>query len=306
MALVTTLGFARQAWGQACCAGAGALTPGRLSMHEDALVGMQLRGATTLGTFDDGARYASVSSGNPSDPYRENDFEEDVFGAVRLLRDGQVALLVPFVQTYRHAGGLTEFGGGIGDVNLSARYDFYLAGQSRFIPGVALLAGVTAPTGTPPDAQDPKKPLGTNATGVGAWQGNAGAALEQIYGPWLFNVTEIVAWRAARTADIGGISENESLAPQFTTLVGTAYTFNNDASVALFGSYTLEGTATLNGGPAPDSAKRVALLSISGVYPLTDRFRLRASLFLNPPISGLGQNQTATTGLTLGLVWGWT
>jgi hypothetical protein len=299
------LGFAQEASGQACCAGAGALTPGRLSIHEDALVGLQLRGATTLGTFDDGAHYASVAAGNPADPYRENDFEEDIFGAVRVLPRGQVALLVPFVQTFRHAGGISEFGGGIGDVNASARYDFFLAGQSRFIPGVALLAGLTAPTGTPPDAQNASKPLGTNATGVGAWQGNAGIALEQIYGPWLFNVTELVAWRASRTATIGGVSESESLAPQFTTLAGAAYTFDNDASVALFGSYTLEGTASLNGSPAPDSAKRIALVSVSGVYPLTDRFRLRASLFINPPIGGLGQNQTATTGLTLGVLWGW-
>jgi hypothetical protein len=299
------LTFAPHARGQACCAGAGALTPGRLAMHEDALVGMQLRAATTLGTFDDGARYASVSSGNPADPYRENDFEEDIFGAVRVLRQGQIALLVPFVQTFRHSGGLSEFGGGIGDVNLSARYDFLLAGQSRYIPGVALLAGLTAPTGTPPDSQDPQKPLATNATGTGAWQGNAGLALEQIYGPWLLNVTQLIAWRASRTASIAGVSESEALAPQFVTLVGAAYTFNNDASVALFGSYTLEGTASLDGAPAPASARRVALVSVSGVYPLSDRFKLRASFFLNPPISGLGQNQTATTGLTLGLVWSW-
>ncbi len=304
-AAAATLAFAPHAYAQACCAGAGALTPGRLSIHEDVLVGAQLRAATTLGTFDDGAHYTSVASGNPADPYRENDFEEDIFGAVRVLRRGQVALLVPFVQTFRHASGLTEFGGGIGDVNLSARYDFLLAGQSRYVPGIAVLAGLTAPTGTPPDAQNPSKPLGTNATGVGAWQGNAGLALEQIYGPWLFNVTELVAWRASRTANIGGISESESLAPQFVTLAGAAYTFDNDASVALFGSYTLEGTATLNGVAAPDSARRVALVSVSGVYPLTDRFRIRASLFLNPPLSGLGQNQTATTGLTLGIVWGW-
>ncbi len=305
--LVVPLLFAQPAWAQACCAGAGAITPGRLAMHEDALVGTQIRAAGTLGTFDDGARYTSVSAGNARDPYRENDFEEDVFGAVRLLKQGQVALLVPFVQTYRHAAGETEFGGGIGDLNLSVRYDFLLAGQSRVIPGIALLAGLTAPTGTPPDAQNASKPLGTDATGTGAWQGNFGLALEQIYGPWLFNVTELFAWRAARTADIAGVSETETLAPQWVTLVGTAYTFSNDASVALFGSYTVEGTATLDGAPAPASARRIALVSVSGVYPIPrlEALHLRASFFLNPPISGLGQNQTATAGFTLGVVWSW-
>jgi hypothetical protein len=285
---------------QACCAGAGALTPGRLAMHEVALVGTQLHAATVVGTFNDVAHYAPVASGN-----REYDFEEDVFGAVKVLRRGQVALLVPFVETARHEQALSEFGGGIGDVNASVRYDFVRAGESRYVPGIAVLAGLTAPTGTPPDRQNASKPLGTNATGTGAWQGNVGLALEQTYGPWLFNVTELVAWRAPRTVTIGGVSLDEALKPQLVTLVGAAYTFANDASVALFGSYTTEGTATLNGAPAGDSAHRVVLVSVSGLYPLSDRFRIQASAFINPPLSGFGRNQTATSGLTVTIVWSW-
>jgi hypothetical protein len=298
--LAASTSLAQRASGQACCAGAGALTPGRLQLHEDALVGTQLHAATVLGSFDDGSHYASVPSQNS-----EYDYEEDIFGAVRVLRRGQVALLVPFLETKRNETGISELGGGIGDVNLSVRYDFVLAGESRYWPGVGLLAGVTAPTGTPPDAPNTGKVLGTDATGVGAWQGNVGVAFEQIYGQWLFNATELLAWRAPRTANIAGVSESETLAPQLVTLVGTAYTFSNDASMALFASYTFEGTASLDGAPAPDSARQVALVSISGAYPLTDHFRAQASLFLNPPISGLGLNQTSTTGLTLTLLWGW-
>jgi len=95
------------------------------------------------------------------------------------------------------------------------------------------------------------------------------------------------------------------LAPQFVTLLGAAYTFRNDAAVALFGSYTFEGPATLNGTSAPDSTRRVVLVSVSGAYPLTDHFRMQASLFLNPPLSGFGLDQTATAGLALTLLWGW-
>jgi hypothetical protein len=298
--LAASCTFAEQAHGQACCAGAGALTPGRLELPEDALVGTQLHAATVLGSFDNGSNYSALARQS-----REYDFEEDIFGAVRVLRRGQVALLVPLVETYRHEGGLGEFGGGVGDVNLSARYDFLLAGQSLYVPGVAALAGITAPTGTPADAQNPNKPLGTDATGIGAWQGNVGLALEQIYGPWLFNATELLAWRASRTADISGVSESETLAPQFVTLLGAAYTFSNDASAALFGSYTLEGTATLNGAPASESARRVALVSVSGAYPITDHLRVQASLFINPPLSGFGLDQTATGGFTLTVLWGW-
>jgi len=42
-------------------------------------------------------------------------------------------------------------GGGIGDVNLSLRYDFLVAGQSHIVPGIAALVGLTAPTGRSPN-----------------------------------------------------------------------------------------------------------------------------------------------------------
>jgi hypothetical protein len=295
LGLLTT---AARASAQACCAGAGVLTPGRLAMHEDALVGTQLHAATQLGTYDDGGHYTAVPPGNG-----EYDFEEDLFGAVRVLRRGQVALLLPFVETQRHEQGVHEIGGGIGDMNLSLRYDFVLAGESHVIPGIALLVGLTAPTGRPPDAITPSHPLGTDATGVGAWQGNVGLALEQAWGHWLVNATQLLAWRAPRTVQTGGTTIDEALAPQLVTLLGAAYVFNSDVSVALFGSYTFEGTATLDGASAPDSARRVAVVSLASAYPLSDRFRIQGSLFTNPPISALGRNQTATTGLTFTFLW---
>ncbi len=300
LAALASFVAARQACAQACCAGAGALTPGRLQLHEDALVGVQLHAGGVLGSFDAQGNYA------PTGPhFAEQDYEEDLFGAARVLQRGQVALLVPMVETHRSSSGYGETGGGIGDVNFSVRYDFIRAGESKYVPGIAALTGITAPTGTPPDAQDPSHPLATNATGIGAWQGNVGLALEQTFGPWLFNATELLAWRAPRTANVGGVSESETLAPQLVTLIGGAYTFHNDASLALFGSYTIEGTATLDGAPATDSPRRIALVSVSGAYPLTDRLRAQASVFINPPLSGLGLDQTATLGLTLTFLWGW-
>jgi hypothetical protein len=251
--------------------------------------------ATVLGSFDDGGRYTGAASSGTS----EIDFEQDLFGAVRFLRRGQVALLLPFVATRRSEQGPSELGGGLGDINASARYDLFLAGQSRVLPGVAVLAGVTAPTGTPPDKAHNK--LATDATGVGAWQANGGVALEQIYGAWLFNVTELVAWRAPRTVQ----TVDESLGLQFVTLVGGAYSFRDESSVALFGSYTVEGQATVDGVPQQGSARRVALVALSGAHPLWRSWRLQGGLYVNPPLSGLGRNQTATYGLTFTLIRSW-
>ena len=287
------------AWGspsraraQACCAGGSAVTPGRLELHEDALVGMQLKAATLLGSYDTSGRYIPNPSGDT-----EGDFEEDLFGAIRVLRRGQVALLVPLLETQRQDprdGG--HFGGGIGDVNLSARYDFVAAGESRLIPGVAFLAGVTFPTGKPPELASP--PLAVDATGIGAFQANAALALEQTFGPWLVNATGLVALRTPRFG--------EQLAPQGTLLAAAAYTLPSEAALALSAAYTFEGSALLQDGTSvASSSKRVTVVTLSGLWPVTDTWRLLGGVYLDPPVDGLGSNQPTVGGLTFTVIRSW-
>jgi hypothetical protein len=292
-----------RAWGQACCAGAAAVTPGRLAIHEDALVGLQLQGAQIFGSFSSDATFR----GSPART-SEWAFEQDLFGALRVVPRGQLALLVPAVQTYRRtpAGGGREgvrgaqssFGGGVGDINLSGRYDFTLAGEAIYIPGIALLAGVTFPTGE--SIESAEDPLGTDATGVGAYQANLGLALEQTQGPWLFGVTGLVAKRSTRT--VGPVTT--SLAAQWTLLAATAYTFPNDAAAALLVSYTVEGNPEVN-GVTVDATRRVPIFGAAGIYPLSDAWRLQGGLFLTPPISQLGRNSPATLELVLSLLRSW-
>jgi hypothetical protein len=284
-------GSPSRAQAQACCAGGSAVTPGRLELHEDALVGVELKAASLLGSYDTSGRYL----GNPAGD-TEGDFEEDLFGAVRVLRRGQVALLVPLVETQRQDprdGG--HFGGGIGDVNLSARYDFILAGESRVLPGVALLAGVTLPTGKPPELASP--PLAVDATGIGAYQINGALALEQTFGPWLVNATGLLAIRTPRFG--------EQLAPQGTLLAAAAYTLPGDAALALSASYAFEGNASSAGAPVPSSSKRVTVITLSGLWPVTDAWRLLGGVYVDPPIDGLGSNQPAVGGLTLTVIRSW-
>src|SRR5580704_2399535 len=40
-----------RAFAQACCAGGSVITPGRLAMHEDALVGLQEKAGNVLGSY---------------------------------------------------------------------------------------------------------------------------------------------------------------------------------------------------------------------------------------------------------------
>lgn len=288
------LALPARARAQACCAGSGALTPGRLALHEKALIGGQLRAAGVLGSFDARGRYTGSPSGSS-----ELDFEQDLYGAIRILDQGQLALLVPFVATRRQAQGRSEVGGGVGDINASARYDFYNAGQSKYIPGIAMLAGLTLPTGRA--VESATHPLATDATGVGALQGNTGLAVEQAYGHWLFNGTFLVAKRVGRTVN----AVTETLGTQFTVLAATAYSFDNDAALALAASLTVEGQAVIDGAPVPESQRRLVLVSVAGLWPLSDTWRLQGSLFLNPPVPQLGRNNPATGGFTFGVLHSW-
>lgn len=281
---------------QACCAGASALTPGRLAMHEQALVGAQARAGLVLGSFDAGGTYASAPAGSS-----DLELEQDVFGALRVLKRGQVALLVPFFEARRADRSGSEFGGGIGDVNLSARYDFFMAGRSRYVPGIALLGGVTLPTGRPPELASGR--LGTAATGLGVVQGNFGIALEQTYDRWLFDLTGLVAVRANRT--ISGVGDS-ALAPQWTAILGFAYSFENGASLGLAGAYSVEGTASIEGNDLPGTARRRTLLTLSGSWPLGDAWRLNGNLIWDPPIDSLGKSEPQpSTGIGVAIIHSW-
>ena len=277
---------------QACCAGSGAVTPGRLGLHDEADVGVQLRATSAFGSNDASGTYVPAPAGA-----REIDLEQDLYGAVRVLRRGQLGVLLPFVQTHRASGGLSELGGGVGDVNVSARYDPLLARESRWCPGVGLLAGVTLPTGRPPEAA--QNPLATDATGLGAVQLNGGLALEQSFGPWSVGVSGLLAWRAPRA--VGGTTME--LAPQLTLLASLAYAFPSGFSAALVASYTAEDDASVGGRSVAGSSRRWALVSAAIAWPVTDQLFLVGSVFFNPPMSSLGVNQPTTVGTTLGMKW---
>ncbi len=280
---------------QACCAGAAAVTPGRLSLHEDALVGIDARVTDGYGSFDPTGTFLTMPAGTS-----EVDLEEDVFGAIRFLHRAQVAVLVPMIETRRTVPGQDAFGGGLGDINLGGRYDFIYSSEARYVPGIAVLAGVTFPTGTPPESATAA--LATDATGIGAYQANLGVAVEKVIGRWLVGATGLVAKRATRTAD--GVSE--SLAAQWTGLVAIGYTIRGEASIALSASVTSEGDARIDGAVSPDSNRRLVAISLGGAVPLSDRLRLQGALTFDPPLGAFGENQpVAGVGATATVIYAW-
>jgi hypothetical protein len=292
LGVVAAIGTSRHALAQACCAGASTLTPARLTALEDAAVGLQLQFAAITGSFDGNRHYIPNPAGAS-----EQDFAENIFGTVRFLKRGQVSLLVPFVQTRRTFAGApgqpedVEFGGGIGDINLGARWDFLLAKETKYWPGVAVLAGVTFPTGK---AVDQVQGSSTEATGIGAFQATAGAALEQAYGHILVNLTGLISQRFER--HVGSIAE--TLGPQFSGLGAVGWAFHYNQGIAAIISYTGEGNAVFNAQSVPGSGRAATNVGFSGGTPLwDDDWRFQGSVTYALPFDGLGRAQPV--GLTL-------
>ena len=161
---------------------------------------------------------------------------------------------------------------------------------------MALLVGVTLPTGRAAEQASP--PLFVNATGTGAFQGNVALALEQTFGPWLLNAAGLLAVRSARFG--------EQLAPQGTLLAAAAYTLPSQIALALTASYAFEGSATFSDGTsAAASSKRLTVVTLSGLWPVSDTWRLLGGIYLDPPIDRLGSNQPAAGGLTFTVIRSW-
>ena len=283
---------AHSASAQACCAGTAAVAPGRLMLHEPALVGGRVRTALGIGSYDANRNFR----GNPRGT-RELDFEQDVFGVVRVLRRGQVGVLVPVLESWRDSASTgSEFGAGIGDVRFNARYDFMWAGENQWVPGIALLLGASLPTGRAPE--DAKQALGSDATGEGAARISVGIAFEQVWGPVLAQLGGVASKRANR--HLQGLSSARAI--EWSILGALGYSFPNDVGIAGSLAYTLEGNSSLDGATVPHTNQALLEATAAVSMPLGQSARLQAALFVTPPLDGAGRNRHAETGASLSLI----
>ena len=66
-----------------------------------------------------------------------------------------------------------------------------------------------------------------------------------------------------------------------------------------------QSTSMRSGVNQTNSARRVPIVGISGVAPVSDHFRFQGGFSANPPIPSLGKNQPATVGLSVTALYAW-
>ncbi len=294
LALGALTGHARSARAQACCASAGLVAPTRLRTSEDFAVGAQGRGRSVFGAFDAAGNFANTTAGES-----EWSLEQDLFGVARIFERGQVALLLPFVETDRRVPGIGSFGGGVGDLSVNLRYDFVRAGDYRMFPGLAVLFAVLFPTGKPPE--DATDALAAGATGQGSSEMSMGVAFEQAVEPYFLTVNNMLTLRGSR--HVGGVKE--SFAPRFTGSVAAGRVLPRGATLGAFASALGQGNNSDARGSIAGSASFLLTAGLAFTISPTDQLRIQGSVFADAPAAHWGRNQTTGAGASVSVIRVW-
>lgn len=284
---------APRAWAQACCSAPSLTTPVRLGWDERWAAGIETRARAVFGAFG--------ADGNLATSSGDVEAEQDVFAAARFLERAQAALAIPFLQTRRSVPGLSEWGGGLGDVRASARVELTRAGARPYVPGLALLLGGSAPTGRPADQA--AGALAADATGTGTWEGTLGLELEQRFELAFVTLSAAVSQRTSREA----LGVAEAFAPRFT-VVASAGTVTDGgwawgASVAGMRAGASRDQGTGRSIDGSDLALVTAGLAVQA--PLGQGWRGLARASVDCPFDGLGRNQAAGAGLAVSMLRFW-
>ncbi len=162
----------------ACCTSATLSGVGRLKAWEESAVGVATSWAHSIGNWNARGEWNSFG-----DTYRESLWRSNFWGIARVRDDLEFSFALPWVRTSRAIPQQSATGNGLGHSQVGLRYEALAIGQYRGIPGLAILMGVTIPTGNRPD-EATSNPLRASTTARGEWATSIAISMEYAYLPW--------------------------------------------------------------------------------------------------------------------------
>ena len=279
-----------------CCVSATAHGVGRLLMWEDWAVGMRTSMALGVGGWDTAGDFRAFG-----DTYAEQEWRQELWTLVGLVRRVELHARVPAVLTHRRAGSASETGGGLGDVQAGLRYEIVPFGGPPPVSGVATTLAVVAPTGRP--LFSAHRPLGTDATGRGAWVVVAALALEQTRMPWFVQL-EIGA-SLPLPMERGDLEVVQRFGPGLQIApIGGVEVVPGSVVVSLTGYLSWEAPLTLDGRTVADSSHLDTGLGAAASWRVLPHWTLQVSAATGLFLDGLGANQPGRVTATVGVRYG--
>jgi len=279
----------RAADAAACCMSTSAFGVGRLSIFEDAAVGLNVSGAPSLGRWTDEGEWRANSA-----DYSEFEARANVWGVYRVLPWLQAGVRAGWVEAHARAADVQEWGGGPADLSASLRFEILEIGESM-LPAVALLVGASAPLGR--TADESQTNLGTDATTRGAWSLSAGLSVEKAIEPWFARVDASVLVPLPRTY----LGATQRFGPGFDILAGGGMEPRQGLVLGIMLRYSSEGAWSLDDQEVPGTSAFDLGVGPSASWKITDDWTLQASAETNVFASKTGQNRFGRWSLAGGV-----
>jgi hypothetical protein len=286
------------AYGQACCGSTQSSGIGRLGTGQRLLVGLDLQYRDYYGHFQ-GTRHASTSG-------TIIELRQTLFSTIRVGRDFQIGLTVPFVENHKDFENISEWGGGIADPAMSFRYELVQTGLYRRLPGVGLGLTAKAPLGRSifNSMERGTSLLQTDVTGTGAYELGANAQLEWTRQGWFFGLSP--ALQLAVPFD-NEQSRRVSRGPLVALTASVGYAlyvpWMADEFLYLSLATSVEHTSGLrvDGAPLVAGSEQRSSVTLQAGGFVTHHLFLGLRVGIDPPIDGLGENLLSAwnTGLVL-------
>jgi hypothetical protein len=254
----------------ACCTGTTTTLPTRLGACERfSLAAVAGAEASTSRWTSDGA----VAAASPA----EASATGSLAAGLRLHRTLQLGVALPVRYGWRTATGLTDAGGGVGDVQVRA----LLEPVQTSGPSPVAVLGIDAPTGR--DWAHADGPLLADVTGRGLVLATGGVGVEQTGGkiPWstLVDLSADVEGTVPARLGVGG-----------------------SLGVALGSAWSVSGVARHEHDLAADGTARTRV-GATVVYGVPVAWRTWAAVTTDLPVPGLGRATTALLAGSLGFAW---
>lgn len=294
LALAATLAAGR-AEAAACCMSASVVGTGRLVVWEDAAAGLATSWSHGAGRYDTTGRFRPFDA-----RLLEDELRVEGWAIVRLAERWQASARVPWVTGVRAStDGSTALGTGLGDVSVAARWDAVMLGEYEWVPGLAVLAQVLAPTGRRPEQATDA--LGASATGRGAWGLSLGVAAEVTKLPWFVRLDVAGVYTAPFTrADTGRV---QSFGPGLQLgLSGGRELLSERLVLALSLRFEHEFALAMAGAPVPDSESTGLTAALTASFKLTSHWMLTGGVSTDAlGRLGLAQNRLDRFAFNLGV-----
>ncbi len=288
--LAATPGVAAAA---ACCMSATAFGVGRLTIWEDAALGLRAGHARSLGQWSTAGDLRLNAAG-----YRAGVTTVEPWAILRLHHRVQFQAWAPILVEDRTSNGLHQVAGGLGDAGAAVRTELVPLGQYQGLPSLAVTVGALAPTGR--RVEETRPPLFAGTTGRGAWGATLAIETEYARLPWYVRADLGLATSFPfRRPDTGqlqryGPTAQLALSAGRELLAGALV-----ASAAVTAEW--EGALRLGGLAVPSSRARSLGLAGSLSWSADAHWTLVGTLTNNVWPFALGANRDARTGLTLGV-----